>query len=134
MSTPTATGVATLTEIRARAAAALAPVTDTDPPVLVDVVDAVDPPALMLTYTDPWLEPLTACLWDCRLEIVAVASRVEPGPGIERLEQLVSYAVGRLVADTYTWPAASVTAPRVFTIGGVPLLGAAITYRVKVSL
>lgn len=136
MSTPAATGAMILTDIRARAAAALAPIDDTDPAVMVDMVDAVNPPALILSYTDPWLEPLTmgACLWDCRLEIIAIASRIEPGPGMEMLEQIVSYTAARLQADTYSWPAASVQAPRVFTIGGVPLLGARITYRVKVTL
>src|SRR5262245_52209092 len=133
----TITEALTITEIRSRAAAALAPVDVGDPDVLVDVVDAAEPPVLMLSYDDPWLEPLSigACLWDCRLEIIALASRVEPGPGIEMLEQLVAYTTAKLRDDeTATWPAASVQAPRVFTIGGVPLLGARIVYRVKVTL
>jgi hypothetical protein len=129
-------GAMILTDIRGRAAQALAPVDSGDPDVFTDVVDAVQPPALILNYDDPWLEPLTvgACLWDCRLEVIAIASRVEPGPGVAALEALVAYTVGRLLADDYSWPPASVQAPRVFTIGGVPLLGARIVYRVKVTL
>jgi hypothetical protein len=133
---PVTAGAMTLTEVRAMAAQALAGDVDGDPDVFTDVVDAVQPPALILGYDDPWLEPQTmgACLWDCRLQIIAIASRVEPGPGMEALEQLVAYVATRLRADPYSWPAAFVQAPRVFTIGGIPLLGARITYRVKVTL
>lgn len=123
-----------LDAVRGQAAAALAPAAPGDPEVIVNVVDAVHPPALMLLWDDPWLTPKTACLYDARLEVLCIAGRVEPGPGVEQLEALVSYAIERLQADAYSWPAATLTAPRVFRIGGVPYLGARVIYRVPVTL
>jgi hypothetical protein len=129
-------GALPLGEVRARAALALAPVQDTDPYVLVDVVDAVSPPALMLLWDDPWLEPRTVGrgFWDARLLVLCIASRVEPGPGMAKLEELASYVVGRLRDDSYQWPTAAFQAPRVFTINNVPLLGARISYSVQVTV
>jgi len=124
--------------VRAAAAAALAPADGEWPDlnVLVDVVDAVHPPALMLVWNDPWLEPqaMGRCLFYARLEVLAIASRVEPGPGVQMLERLTGYALAHLAADSYTWPAATVQAPRVFTINGVRLLGAQLFYRVPVTI
>jgi hypothetical protein len=139
----TRTTTLALGEIRVMAAAALEPQTDTDPVVLVDVVDALTPPALMLLWDDPWLQPgagaagpvMGPCVWTARLLILCVAGRLEPGPGIATLEDLVAYVVDRLRDDpAYTWPVASALAPRIFDIGGVPYLGARVTYTVPASL
>ena len=136
-------GAMALTEIRAAAAAALAPLTDDDPNVHVDVVDAVSPPAIMLLWEDPWLQPgagtagavMGPCLWTARLQVLCIAARLEPGPGIAVLEDLVTYTVHRLHDDlSYTWPPATALAPRVFDIGNVPYLGARVTYTVPVSV
>lgn len=128
-------GALALTDVRARAAAALEPVEDTDPAVIAEIVDAVDPPALMLSYEDPWITPMgVGCLYECRLEVICVGARVEPGPGILQLEQLVVYALARMAQDAYSWALQSIQAPRIFTIGGVPLLAARIVYSVRVSL
>jgi hypothetical protein len=130
-----ATEAVTLTDLRARAAAALAPVTDDDPAVFLDVVDALTPPAILLVWGDPWLTPQALRGWfDAQLEILCVASRVEPGPGITTLETLVTYAITRLRADGYPWPQASSQAPRIFEIAGVPYLGARVVYRVPVAI
>ena len=125
-----------LTDVRARAAAALAPVAPDDPPVLVDLVDSVDPPAIMLLWADPWLEPQTAGtgFWFARLDAFCIAARVDPGPGVAMLESLVSHTIARMRADEYPWPAATLQAPRVFTIAGVPLLGARVSYRLPVTI
>jgi hypothetical protein len=129
-------GALTLGEVRARAAGVLAPAVSTDPEVLVDVVDAVHPPALMLIWDDPWLEPTTVGrgYWNGRLLILCIASRVEPGPGIAKLEELVAYTIDRLRADSYPWPPATLQAPRVFTINNVRLLGARVIYLVPVTV
>jgi hypothetical protein len=134
--TVTAGGTLLLGSVRAQAALALAPSLDSDPPVHADLVDAIDPPALMLIWADPWLEPHTfgTGLWFANLEVLCIASRVEPGPGVEKLEELVGYTVGRLQDDDYPWPAANVQAPRVFTINNLPLLGARVAYRVPVTI
>jgi len=135
------TGVLALTGVRERAAAALAPVDPTDPAVFVEYVDALDPPALMIGWDDPWLEAgfggrpvFGPCEWEARLAIICVAARVEPGPGIQTLEELVAYTINRLRADDYPWPVATVQAPRQFTIGNIPLLGARVGYRVPVTV
>lgn len=124
-----------LTELRARAADALAPVADSDPAVLADLVDAISPPALMLAWGDPWLQPhALRGYFEARFEVLCVASRVEPGPGIETLEGLVAYTITRLRADPYPWPQATSQAPRLFDIGGVPYLGARVVYAVPVAI
>ena len=123
-----------LTEVRAQAATALAQASADDPVVHVDLVDAVDPPALMLVWADPWVTFETPCLWWANLVVLCLASRVEPGPGVEKLEQLVTYTVERLQADDYPWPVASSQAPRIFTIANIPLLGARVGYRVPIAI
>jgi len=129
------TGTILLGDVRARAAAALAPVEADDPDVLFDVVDAVSPPALMLLWDDPWLEPESfgRDLWSASLMVLCLASRIDPAPGIVKLEQLVAYTLARLRADDYTWPAATVRAPRQFPIGNVTYLGAQVVYDVTVT-
>ena len=66
--------------------------------------------------------------------MLCLAGRSEPGPGIEALEGLITYAIGRLNADAYSWPAVTSQAPRIFEIGGIPLLGARLMLRVPVSI
>lgn len=131
---PPVTSLYDVRELRDRAALALEPHSEADPPVLVDVVDALEPPALMLLWGDPWLAPGTTartmgpCLWTARLQVLCVAGRLEPGPGIRTIEELVAHTVSRLQDDPYTWPLDSVSGPRVFDLGGLPYLGARITY------
>ena len=123
-----------LLDVRAKLAAALAPVADDDPTVLADLVDSLEPPALMIGWGEPWLTAQNPCLYDARLIITAVAERLVPGSGIETLEQLVEYTRNRLRVDEEPWPVDSVGGPRVFTIGGVNYLAARITVRTAVTL
>lgn len=136
------TGLLMLTEVRARAAAALAPIDDTDPPLLPEWVDAFHPPVLMLDWNTPWLEPgvgfrrgMGPCVWQAGLAVLCAASRVEPGAGMEQLEQLVTHTVRRLQADTsYRWPVATVDGPRRFDQAGIPYLATRVGYRVPVTI
>lgn len=122
--------------VRAKAAAALAPTPDDDLSVFDNVVDALVPPALVLTWDDPWLTPkvVASCIWDARFSVIAVAGRVEPDPGIATLETLIEYVVTRLRADDYTWPVATVQEPREFRLSGIAYLGARLTYAIQVSV
>ena len=131
-----AVAVLTLTTARQAAAAALEPAADGDPDVHVDVVDSVTPPAIMLVWEDPWLEPQSygPCLFWAQLSALCIAARLEPGPGVETLEALVGYVVERLAADPYPWPQATSQAPRVFEIAGVSYLGARVTYRIPIQI
>jgi hypothetical protein len=122
-----------LLDARAKLGAALAPLDDDDPVVLTDLVDSIEPPALMLGWGEPWLTPDTVCLRTGRLVVTAVAGRLVPGAGVETLEHLVDYVLGRLTADTRPWPLDSVSGPRVFTIGNVNYLAARLTLRVPIQ-
>lgn len=132
-----------IADVRAAAAAALAPAGPDDPDVLADVVDAISPPVLMLDGAEPWIEPTVVtgqrrtmgpCSFTYGLLVHCVAGRVEPGPGFATLEGLIAYTIARLAADPGTWPPGIVGRPGQFQLGGVWYLGAAITYRVPVAI
>lgn len=122
-----------LLECRDKLAAVLAPIVDDDPDVLVSLVDSIEPPALMLSWGEPWLEPLTSCQRTGRLVVTCIAGRLAPGDGIGTLEQLVDYTLDRLAADVDQWPLDNVSGPRAFTISKTNYLAARITLRVTVS-
>lgn len=124
-------------DARAKLAAALAPQDDDDPVVLVDLVDALEPPALMLGWGEPWLTPKTGCFYDGRLVVTCVAGRLMPAEGVATLERLVASTLARLRAEPAAgaWPLdpAGCSGPRVFTIANINYLAARITLRVVVS-
>ena len=122
-----------LTEARDKLGAVLAPVLDTDPDVLANLVDSIEPPALMLGWGEPWLEPDTACFATGRLVVTCVSSRLAPGDGIAQLEELVAYTLDRLRADSGAWPLEDVSGPRAFTIAKTNYLAARVTVRVIVT-
>lgn len=115
-------------------AAVLAPVADTDPAVHAGYVDALDPPALMLAPSSPWLEPMTGCTWYARVDVLCVGGRVEPGAGLDEVERLIAYTLGRFADDPGTWPVVTVTAPRWVSIAAVTYLAARVTYRLPVTI
>lgn len=134
-------GLLTLDAVRAQAAAALAPSEPDDPDVHDDVVDAIHPPCVMLVWDDPWLEPQTprgmsngSGYWSAQFTVRCIAGRVDVESGIETLERMVALVLGRLLADSYTWPAATLSAPRVLQIANVDYLFADVQYRVPVTL
>lgn len=122
-----------LVDYRAKLAAVLAPVVDDDPTVLVDLVDALDPPALMIGWAEPWLTPDTGCWYTGRLVITAVAGRLVPGAGVETLEQLVTSTLARLEASGEPWPLDNVGGPRVFSVANINYLAARLTFRVRLT-
>jgi hypothetical protein len=134
------TGLLHLTAIRDAAAAALAPTDDDDPMVFVDAVDSLTPPALLLDWADPWLEPahtigsMGGCQWAARLQIICIAGRLEPGAGVDVLEQLVTLVVARLEADAYQWTLDAVSAPLQRDLAGISYLAANVVYVVPTSL
>jgi hypothetical protein len=54
-----------------------------DTEVHAGVVDSLTPPAYVLEWADPWSTPATPCIESVTLEIVCIAGRVEPDPGID---------------------------------------------------
>lgn len=135
-------GLLTLGDVRARAGLALAPTVPGDPAVFESFVDSLDPPALLLMWGTPWVEPRSMVsgmterrgYWQANLVVLMVAGRLEPGPGVDELEHLLGYTFQRLAIDSYTWPAPSSTPPRPWRIGGNNYLGATLEYRVPVTL
>jgi hypothetical protein len=130
-------GGLTLGEVRARLLTVLAPAAASDPDVLIDYPDQVTPPALVVVWDDPWLlEPQTMgpCETLANIVVLCVGSRIEAGPGIDTVEQLVAYTIGRLRADSYPWPMATAQAPREWIISNVHYLGARLAFRVPVAI
>lgn len=84
---PAASGLAGL---RAQLAEALAggPVDVHDGPL-----DAVGGPCLIVGWGDPWLDPGNVCAYLAHPSVICVAGRVEPGAGVELLEELVVFAL-----------------------------------------
>lgn len=122
-----------LLDARDKLAAAIARRDDDDPVVLTNLVDSINPPALMIGWAEPWLTPQTACLQQGRMVITAVASRLVPGEGVATLEELVVYTLARLRESGGAWPLESVGGPRVFTIAAVNYLAARITVRTPIN-
>lgn len=127
-------------ELRAQAALVLAPLTDQDPYVFADVVDSLEPPALVVDQGDPWLvvgQPgrptLGPCLYTAQLIVVCIAGRLEPGPGVDTLEQLETYALDRFRDDDYSWPLEQVSGRHQYDLSGVTYLAATITYAVPTT-
>jgi hypothetical protein len=107
--------------------------------VLVDVVDALYPPVIMLEWADPWMQAragaasMAACLFTAHLRVRCVGSRNEPGPGIRAIEQLVTHVLARMRADAYSWSLESFAAPRAFVIGQVTYLAGDVLYAVPTT-
>lgn len=124
-----------LTAVRDKLAAVLAPVADDDPNVITSIVDQVDPPAIILGWSDPWLEPRTPCYMTAHLILTCVAARLVPGEGQAALEQIVSYALGRMRADSAEqWAITNSSGPRVFLIAKTNYLGCRIAAQVVVDV
>lgn len=102
---------------------------DPDWSVHPTAVDAVSPPAFVLGWSDPWTEPSTFRVESARLEILLVAGRIDPDPGIETLETMVERSTSALGVAGFRLVTA---APGPIEIGGLRYLAArqTITYPV----
>jgi hypothetical protein len=133
-------GAVAFADVRDLVAAALEPQVEGDPPVHVELVDALYPPALMVEWNDPAMQAsagvrtVGACAWTARLRVRCVGSRVEPGPGYRMIEQLVTYVVARLDVDAYPWSLDGLTGPRVFNIAKVDYLAADVNYTAPITI
>ena len=121
----------TLADLRARVADALVDL-DPDWSVSSAPVDAVTPPAFVLVWADPWATRSSSCHYGTRLDVVAIAARINPEPGIETLETMVERAVPAL--DAARAPVVEIVAPGPFDIGGVAYLAARLTITSPVTL
>ena len=121
-----------LADFRISVAADLAPGPTDDWNVQDGPVDAIEPPAYLLVWSDPWLVPATHCYQTARLDVVAVAARVDVEGGHDQLERLVEYAY--FVLDGTGAPVLATSRPGPFDIGGVTYLAARLTVTHPVAL
>lgn len=123
-----------LSDLRLRVADALADPTPLpeDAVVLADVVDSLTPPAYLLTWGTPWILPSTFCAHAVRLDVVCIAGRMDPAPGVETLETMIAAAVNRLRAARL--PEVEIAPPAAFTIGGVPYLAARLSLQIRIPI
>ena len=103
-----------------------------DATVLVDTVDSLTPPAYLLVWGTPWMVPATFCVQTVRLDVVCIAGRIDPAPGVETLETMVAVALNRLRDARY--PEATVQPPGPYEVGGVRYLAARVSIDVRVTV
>lgn len=118
-------------DLRARVADALNDPTG-DVTVHADIVDSLTPPAYLLVWGDPWTLPATFCSHTVRLDVVCIAGRIDPGPGIATLEEMVAVALNRLRAAGL--PEVTVAPPIRFDVGGVPYLAARLSLDARMTI
>jgi hypothetical protein len=121
-----------LAALRSTVAAALAPSAADDWNTQPGPVDAIEPPAYLLMWSDPWLVPATHCTQTARLEVIVVAARVDVDGGHGILEDLVEHAYGALT--TIRMPPVTTARPAPFDVGGVAYLATRLTLSVPVTL
>jgi hypothetical protein len=123
-----------LLEARDKLAAVLAPIEPGDPPVLSSLVDAIEPPALMLGWGDPAVtEERSSCFRTGHLIVTAVGSRLVPGEGVAVLEELIAYTLARTWDDTEHWELVSASGPRDYYIAKTHYLASRIAFTVTLS-
>lgn len=88
------------------------------------IPDSIAPPALYVTWSNPWLVSQTFCQYIGTLRIICVAARIEPGGQFATLETLVSETL-EIFHDNKI-PVRDVTAPFPLQLGGVNYLAAAV--------
>lgn len=114
--------------------AILAPEADDDPVVYDSYVDAIDVPAYMLVWAEPWLEEPTVCGVMALPVVTAIAGRLEPGDGLRRLEQMVAGALRKLRAyAAVSFAVGETSGPRRLDVAGTHYLAARIPLRVAVT-
>lgn len=121
-----------LAALRTSVATALAPTASDDWNTQAQPVDAVEPPAYLLVWSDPWLVPATHCHQIARLDVVVVAARVDVEGGHAILEQLVEHAYAALGA--FGMPPVNTARAGPFDVGGVAYLATRLTLSVPVAL
>lgn len=113
-----------LSALRGEVAAIAEAVTEVDVAVVDYVPDQVAVPAVLVAWSEPWLTRSTGCEWECRVEVMAIAGRLEPGFQYGVLEGLIGD-----LADAYVRAGHAVTdstAPYPIELGGVTYLAASL--------
>ena len=120
----------TLGEVRPALVAAL----DTGQwPALGDMPDAVQPPCLVVAWSNPWLEVQTPCNYRASATVICVANRLTPGTGLELLEQQVAFVIDAVQSQLRV-PVPAVPGPQALDVAGVTYLTARVPVIVPVRI
>jgi len=92
--------------------------------VIDHLPDSVQPPCVLVGWSDPWLKPSTLCAYQAAMEVMVVAQRIEPGGKLETLEDMVSSILPALKSTEFA--VIDVTSPFPMQIAGVDYLVASI--------
>lgn len=114
-----------LSLVREDAAAIAVAALPTSVGVVDHIPDSVAPPVVLVAWSDPWLTPDTFCGYEARLEIIAVAQRLEPGGKVETLEDICAALVDAYKASG-VFTVVDLTSPYPLEIAGVSYLAASV--------
>jgi len=123
-------------DVRAKLAAVLAPVNDSEPVVYRDLVDAIDVPCFMILWDTPEFESVQACTGFARPLVIMVAGRIEPGDALGVLEKQFAQLMTRTRADSEAWGIVDGNpgSPRVLEVAGVSYLAKRCGLRVAATI
>ena len=113
-----------LTDFRERLAAILADALANDVGVFDAIPDSIAPPAVFITWANPWMINFTWCDFVAQVQLIVVAQRIEPGGQYGVLEDLVTQLLGILRENKLALR--DVTSPYPIVLGGVDYLAASI--------
>jgi len=85
-----------------------------------DIPDSIAPPSVYVTWSSPWLTPITFCEYTAAAQIIVIAARIEPGGQYAILESLVGQIVHILKGARI--PIRDVTPPYPIIFAGVSYL------------
>lgn len=114
-----------LSPARVDIALALQGILPTTVGVIDHLPDAIAPPCVLVSWSDPWLKPTTLCAYEAAMELIVIAQRIEPGGQYETLEDIVGAIVPAMKGIT-AWQVVDVTSPYPMQVAGVDYLAASI--------
>lgn len=104
---------------------------DDDVAVIDSIPDSIAPPAVYLTWADPWVTPATFCEYTVNINVIVVAQRIEPGGQYGILEGLVSTVVPALKSTEFLVKDA--TSPYPIQLGGVNYLACSVNLTCEIG-
>lgn len=88
------------------------------------IPDSISPPAIYVSWANPWLTATTWCEYTTAIQLICVAARIEPGGQYTTLENLVSETIGIMRENRIA--IRDVTSPYPIAMGGVSYLAASV--------
>lgn len=114
-----------LSPARTNLAIGLAATLDDGVSIVDHLPDSITPPCVLVAWADPWIKPSTLCAYECAMELIVIAQRIEPGGKLETLEEIVGEILPYL-KGVPEYQTVDVTSPYPMQVGGVDYLAASI--------